>query len=83
VIGPNQIERVRCSGIAADKGGSFSWFRTGILIWYESLSGERFEEYVWLTYDGTGMRQDYNAVSGENLYRPGEEQQHEKGQAPR
>jgi len=73
VFGPNQIERVRCSGIAVDKGGSFSWFRTGILIWYESLSGERFEEYVWLTYDGTGMRQDYNAVSGESLYRPSEE----------
>lgn len=71
VIGPNQTEKIRYAGISADENDKFSWFTIGILICYESLPGPTFEEYVWLTFDGAGMRQDYSS-QGFSLYRPSE-----------
>lgn len=69
-IGPNQTDKIRFKGVSSDGEGTFSWFTIGILIWYENLAGAKFEDFVWLTYDGTGMRQDYHSSSEYALYRP-------------
>lgn len=73
VVGPNQNEKIRFSGVTIEKDGSFTWFTIGILIHYETLGGMSFEDVVWLTYDGTGMRQDYHISSHYELYRPKDE----------
>lgn len=72
-IGPSQTEQVRYQAISADKNGRFSWFTMGILLQYSVGSGEPndtpFEDYIWLTYDGSGLRQDYHDPSF-SIYRP-------------
>lgn len=69
LIGPNQVEKIRLGAIDSDEDGNFSWFTIGVLIWYEALAGATYEDHVWLTFDGTGFRQDY-PVDHHSLYRP-------------
>lgn len=75
VVGANQTQRLTFDGPRADRDGSFSWFSIGVLIWYESLSGTRYEDSFWLTFDGTDLRQDFPENSRHTLYRP----QHDEG----
>ncbi|QNQ62412.1 hypothetical protein IB024_01225 [Brucella sp. 6810] len=73
VIGPNQTDKIRFKGVTDDGKGTFPWFTIGILVWYENLANTKFEDSFWLTYDGTGMRQDYHTSPEYALYRPSED----------
>lgn len=67
VIGPNQIEPMRFQAIESNDDGKFGAFIIGILLWYESAYGDRYEDAIWLTFDG-GLRQVHD--QGFALYRP-------------
>lgn len=72
LIGPEQTERVIFDAIESDPDGNFSWFSIGILLWYEDLFGNRYDdEHVWLIFDGRSFRQIFD--HGFSLYRPEKE----------
>ena len=71
VIGANQTDKVSFQTINADALGKFTTFAIGILIWYDGLTGGKFEEHVWLYFDGKELRQDIPFhAHGWDLYRP-------------
>ena len=71
VIGANQIEKIGFQAISSDVSGNFSAFSIGILIWYNDLIDESYDDHVWLYFDGNEFRQDISyRFHGWELYRP-------------
>lgn len=68
VVGANQNGTMQFRGIDASPQNTFSWFAIGILIWYDSIGGESYQDHVWLTYDGRTVRQGIDHKFA--LYRP-------------
>lgn len=74
ITGANQSNKVGFQAIDANKHGEFTVFAIGVLVWYEDLTGNRFEESFWIYFDGRELRQDMPLnLFDWKLYRPDDE----------
>lgn len=74
VVGPNQTDKIGFIINFPEQQHVPIGAEFGILIFYESLSGEHFEDEIWLQYNGRELRQDFAfQAHGREDYRPSED----------